>query len=445
MGTINRKASGPTTHEGAPARRLTPLETLRRSVLACLLWEDAFYEDGEQIGERIARLAGEVKPEDVAALAIEAREQMKLRHAPLWLARGLAKRRSPLVGTTLERVIQRPDELAEFLALYWAGGKQPISAAAKRGLAAAFTKFDAYQLAKYDRRGMAIKLRDVMFLVHPKPKDAAQAATWKDLADGTLDAPDTWEVALSAGDDPRDTWTRLLVQRKLGALALLRNLRNMHEAGVALDQIRMALETVNVRRVLPFRFIAAARYAPDLEAELERAMFRAAAELPKLPGRTALVVDHSGSMTGAPVSRRSELDRFDAARALAMLAREQCEDVVIIVFGSSAKLVSGELRGFALARALARGPGGGTNTEKAKGLADREGYDRIIIITDEQSHQAISAPGGRGRGYVVNVAPYEHGIGYGAWTHVDGRSEAALSYVAATEDLSFEPAAADEE
>jgi hypothetical protein len=401
------------------------------------------YEDGEQIGERIARLAGEVKPEDVAALAIEAREQMKLRHAPLWLCRGLAKRRSPLVASTLERVIQRPDELAEFLALYWAGGKQPISAAAKRGLAAAFTKFDAYQLAKYDRRGMAIKLRDVMFLVHPKPKDAAQAATWKDLADGTLDTPNRWEVALSAGDDPRETWTRLLVGRKLGALALLRNLRNMQEAGVALDQIRMALEAVNVSRVLPFRFIAAARYAPNLETELEAAMFRAASDLPKLPGRTALVVDHSGSMTGAPVSRRSELDRFDAARALAMLAREQCERVVIIVFGSGAKPISGELRGFALARALARGPGGGTNTEKAKQLADGEGYDRIIIITDEQSHEGISAP--NGRGYVINVAPYEHGIGYGAWTHVDGWSEAALSYVAAAEDLGVAAGVEDEE
>lgn len=443
MATINKTAAGPTTHEGAPSRRLTPLQTLRRSVLACLLWENAFYEDGEQIGERIARLAGEVKPEDVAALAIEAREQMKLRHAPLWLCRGLAKRRSPLVASTLGRVIQRPDELAEFLALYWAGGKQPISAAAKRGLAAAFTKFDAYQLAKYDRRGMAIKLRDVMFLVHPKPKDAAQAATWRDLADGTLDTPDTWEVALSAGDDPRETWTRLLVGRKLGALALLRNLRNMQEAGVALDQIRMALEAVNVSRVLPFRFIAAARYAPNLETELEAAMFRAASDLAKLPGRTALVVDHSGSMTGAPVSRRSELDRFDAARALAMLAREQCEHVVIIVFGSGAKLVSGELRGFALARALARGPGGGTNTEKAKRLADGEGYDRIIIITDEQSHEGISAP--NGRGYVINVAPYEHGIGYGAWTHVDGWSEAALSYVAAAEDLGVPAAVEDEE
>jgi len=443
MVSVNKKAAGPTTHEGAPARRLTPLAALRRSVLACLLWEDAFYEDGEQIGERIARLVTEVKPEDVAALAVEAREQMKLRHAPLWLARGLAKRRSPLVGPTLERVIQRPDELAEFLALYWAGGKQPISAAAKRGLAAAFTKFDAYQLAKYDRRGMAIKLRDVMFLVHPKPKDAAQAATWKDLAEGTLDTPDTWEVALSTGDDPRDAWTRLLVGHKLGALALLRNLRNMQEVGVALDLVREALRTMKVARVLPFRFITAARHAPELQPELEQAMLRSAAELPKLPGRTVLVVDHSGSMTGAPVSRRSELDRFDAARALAMLAREQCENVVIVVFGSNAKLVPRNLRGFELSRALARGPGGATNTEQAKGLADREGYDRIIIITDEQSHQAISAP--QGRGYVINVAPYEHGIGYGAWTHVDGWSEAVLSYVAATEDLSFEPAASDEE
>lgn len=442
MATINKKAGGPKTHEGAAAVRVSALETLRRSVLACLLWEDAFYEDGEQIGERIARLVAEVKPEEAAALAIEAREQMKLRHAPLWLCRGLAKRRSPLVGSTLERVIQRPDELAEFLALYWAGGKQPISAAAKRGLAAAFTKFDAYQLAKYDRRGMAIKLRDVMFLVHPKPKDAAQAATWKDLADGTLDMPDTWEVALSAGDDPRDTWTRLLVGHKLGALALLRNLRNMQEAGVDLELVRAALETINVARVLPFRFIAAVRYAPELEPELEQAMFRAAADLPKLPGRTALVVDHSGSMTGAPVSRRSELDRFDAARALAMLAREQCEDVVIIVFGFNASVVPAELRGFRLARALARGPGGGTNTDKAKRLADREGYDRIIIITDEQSHQGISAP--NGPGYVINVAPYEHGIGYGPWTHVDGWSEAALSYVAAAEDVSLRPVAEDE-
>ena len=434
MALFNRKSRmpQPKTHEGAPAARLTPLQTLRRSVLASLLWEDTFYESGELIAERIERLAREVKPDAVAALAVEAREQMKLRHAPLLLARALARERSPLVRATLERVIQRPDELAEFLALYWAGKKQPIAAAVKRGLAAAFTKFDAYQLAKYDRRGMVVKLRDVMFMVHPKPKDTEQAAVWKALAEGTLASPDTWETALSGGADKKESWTRLLSEKKLGALALLRNLRNMHQAGVDNRLVKDALATLKVSRILPFRFIAAARHAPDLEPELEQAMFRAAGDLPKLPGRTALVVDHSGSMTGAPVSRRSELDRFEAASALAILAREQCEDVVMIVFGTSAKVVPSR-RGFALRDALAQGPDGGTNTDQSKQLADREGYDRIIIITDEQSHEAISAP--KGPGYVVNVAPYEHGIGYGAWTHINGWSEAVLSYIGAAENV----------
>src|SRR5216117_51865 len=263
MAVFNRKKRVPRTHEGAPAARLSPLETLRRSALACLLWEDTFYEAGEHIAERIGRLAREVRPEDVVALAIEARERMKLRHAPLWLCRALARARSPLVAATLERVIQRPDELAEFLALYWAGGKQPIAAAAKRGLAAAFRKFDAYQLAKYDRRGMAVKLRDVMLLVHPKPSDEEQAATWQALAEGTLAAPDTWEVALSGGADKKETWQRLLAERKLGALALLRNLRNLRKAGVDPALVRDALATMSVARILPFRFIAAARYAPE--------------------------------------------------------------------------------------------------------------------------------------------------------------------------------------
>lgn len=91
---------------------------------------------------------------------------------------------------------------------------------------------------------------------------------------------------------------------------------------------------------------------------------------------------------------------------------------------------------------LAQGPDGGTNTETAKQLADREGYRRVIVITDEQSHQSLSPP--KRRGYVVNVAPYENGIGYGEWTHVDGWSEAVLSYVAAAESVAVVAAAEEE-
>ena len=73
---------GPRTHEGAPARNISTELQLRRSVLACLLWESQFYENGVEIAGRIAELVPKVDAEKVAALAVEAREQMKLRHAP---------------------------------------------------------------------------------------------------------------------------------------------------------------------------------------------------------------------------------------------------------------------------------------------------------------------------------------------------------------------------
>jgi hypothetical protein len=227
------------THEGAPAVRISAELALRRTVMACMLWEDQFYEDGVSIAARIAELVPQVKAECVADVAIEARERMKLRHAPLLLVREMARHASHrhLVATTLVRVIQRADELAEFLAIYWKDGRRPLSAQVKKGLAAAFTKFDAYQLAKYNRDGQ-VKLRDVLFLTHAKPTTAEQALVWHQLVEGRLPPADTWEVRLSAGDQKRETWELLLLEHKLGALALLRNLRNMHAAGVSPEMRR---------------------------------------------------------------------------------------------------------------------------------------------------------------------------------------------------------------
>jgi 60 kDa SS-A/Ro ribonucleoprotein len=118
---------GPRTHEGAPARNLTPELQLRRSVLASLLWESQFYEDGVEIAGRIAELVPKVEAANVAALAVEAREQMKLRHAPLLLVREMARHATHrrLVAGTLERVIQRAAELAEFVAIYWKDVRVP--------------------------------------------------------------------------------------------------------------------------------------------------------------------------------------------------------------------------------------------------------------------------------------------------------------------------------
>jgi hypothetical protein len=446
----------PRTHEGAKARVITAEQALRRTVLSCMLWEGEFYEDGVQIAGRIHELVPRVEAEKVAALAVEARERMKLRHAPLLVVREMARHATHrgLVADTLTRVIQRADELSEFVAIYWAGGRQPLSAQVKKGLASAFGKFDEYALAKYDRAG-AVRLRDVLFLSHARPASQAQAELWKRLAENQLATPDTWEVALSAagrGEQAevreaakREVWERLLADRKLGALALLRNLRNMYQAGVGEQLVLDALEAMKTERVLPFRFLAAARVAPQWEQALESAMFRAIqgrtgeGRTATLAGHTVLLVDVSGSME-SPISSRSEMRRTDAAYGLAILLREIAEKVTIYTFSNHAKLVAPR-RGMALRDALeASQPHSGTYLGAALKHVEsdlKSGYDRMVVITDEQSHDSVGAP--RGKGYVINVASNQNGVGYGAWTHIDGWSEAVVEYIAELERVESGP------
>ena len=439
MGTIN-KLLRVFTHEGAKARAFTPAEELRRSVLNCLLWEDQFYEDGQSIAARMRSLVPKVEPAACAALAIEAREEMKLRHAPLLIVREMARLESHrgLVADTLARVIQRPDELTEFLAIYWADDlgpgaqrkRQAVSAQVKKGLSRAATKFDAYQLAKYDRAG-AVRLRDVFFLVHAKPKDAAQEKVWKQFIDGELVAPDTWEVALSAGADKRQAFERLIAERKLGGMALLRNLRLMQEAGVPRATIAGAIAAMRSERVLPFRFVTAARHAPDFEPELEEAMLQSLKAHWRLPGRTRLLIDVSGSMEDR-LSRQSEMTRMEAACGLAIMAREICAEVEIFVFSETVAKVPPR-RGFALRDAIVGAlPHESTYLGAAVRKVDEPGT-RLIVFTDEQSHDQVPAP--CGRGYMVNVASYQHGVGKGDWQRVDGFSEAVIGWIAAHEQM----------
>ncbi len=432
---LNTKEKAKVTHEGAPAMNIDAYQELKRSLMACMLWEDTFYENGVEIAQRIERLVGQVKPEEASNLAIEAREQMKLRHAPLWVVRAMAKlpEHRKLVGETLAKIIQRPDELTEFLAIYWKDGKEPLASQVKKGLAKAFTKFDAYQLAKYNRDGQ-VKLRDVMFLVHPKPLNTKQEQTWKQLVDGTLPAPDTWEVALSTGKNKKETWTRLLLEKKLGPLALLRNLRNMKEVGVDASLIAESIKQMKVDKVLPFRFISAAQYAPEFAEELEAAMLKNLERERKLRGKTILLIDVSASMEDT-LSGRSEMTRMDAAASLAILARELCREVEIYTFSNDVVKVP-DTKGFKLVDAILNSQyHSGTYLGKAVELINSKEYDRLIVFTDEQSHDYVPQP--KGRGYMINVANYENGVGYGEWVHIDGFSENILKYVQELENFTY--------
>lgn len=431
MASSNRRPSYAqvTTAGGAPAYpHLTPIQQLRRSVLACFLFENEFYEDGVSIHQRILAEAHNVSPMALAELAIEARHEHNLRHVSLLLLVALVQHgEGKLVSDTIEKVVSRADELSELLSLYWKDGKRPLAKQLKVGLAKAFRKFDAYQLAKYDR-AREIRLRDVLFMVHATPKDEQQAATWKALVDGTLATPDTWETNLSAGADKRETFERLIRENNLGYLALLRNLRNMQEASCDPGLIREAiLARKGAQKVLPFRYTAAARYAPMYEPELDKALQATILELPKLTGQTIVLVDVSGSMS-AQLSARSDMNRMDAAATLASVVNAE----TLRVFTFSYRTVEvPPRRGMAGVDAVLKSQQhGGTNLAEAVAHANTLPHDRLIVITDEQSTSFSRTPDPKAKhAYMINVASNKNGVGYGKWTHIDGFSERVLHWI----------------
>jgi 60 kDa SS-A/Ro ribonucleoprotein len=456
MSSLNFRANPYTEKNsvGTPVHAISAEKQLVRVTLAHMLWENQFYVDGKSNAAQVQSLVAKAEPEFVGELAVMARNDYKLRHIPLLLTRELARNRK-LKAETLASVIQRPDEMSEFLSIYWKDGKTPLAAQVKKGLAQAFGKFNEYQLAKWDKNSAAISLKDVMFLTHPNPVDTAQAVLFNKVANGSLETPDTWETQLSAGEDKAEVFARLMAERKLGALAFLRNLRNMVQAGISESVIRGYAKNLNVDKVLPYRFIAAARIVPQFEDMLEEMMFRAVATHEKLPGRTVLVVDTSGSM-GQRIGGKSDMSRLDAACALAILAREICEEVVIYATAgddsrrthATAKLPP--RRGFALAEYIRKGEvtrklgGGGIFLLQcmdfiAKAEKDNQ-VDRVIIMSDEQD------TGGRGfepgkakrltkdKNYIFNIGSYVNGVNSAEWETVTGFSEATIDYIQAREN-----------
>ena len=248
------------------------ISLLRRAVLANLLWENNAYIDGQSVTDEISRLIPLCNPLEVANLAIEARLLQKLRHIPLFIISEMCKysEHSKLVSSILPKVITRPDMITDFLSIYWKKGKTPISAQVKRGLSKSFNNFNEYQFAKYDRDA-EIKLRDVMFLVHAKP-DSGNEDLFKKIADRTLSTPDTWEVALSTGKDKKETWTRLITEKKIGGLAMLRNIRNMISADVDKSVICGGLNTLKSSMLLPLDFLKSAKINHVFSREIEDAM-----------------------------------------------------------------------------------------------------------------------------------------------------------------------------
>lgn len=460
--TVGEIAGRATTMAAAESN----IQLLRRAVLANLLWENIAYMDGQKVADEIVRLVPLCDPKDVANLTIEARTMQKLRHTPLFLAVQMCKHDGtrPYVKEVLPKIITRADMLTDFMALYWMDGKCPICNAAKKGLAEAFHNFNEYKFAKYDRDA-EIKLRDVMFMVRPKPVNQLEEVLYKKIADRTLETPETWEVLLSKAhiaSEKAAVWEKLINEGKIGGKAMLMNLRNMQSAGVPRPTIVKGLNELKGAMLLPLDFLKAMRESSGLDREIEDAMLKTYENMPKLPGKTLFIVDVSGSM-GSITSGGTIFSRLDIAASLAMICANKCEDFELVcTAGNDGSLTEKQeyikypSKGFQMFKDINEmycklGGGGIFTYQCLEKLRNKLGnkihdYARIIIFSDSQdidvsnwsspNHDKKPRPFGK-YNYICDVSCHTHGINYkGIWTaEISGWSEHMLDFIEAIENI----------
>lgn len=359
-------------HEGAQAWNMSSELELYTAVVTASL-SDSFYEKADRRIERIANLVDKVSPEFTARLAVYARTRMNLRTVPMFLLVELASRHNgdSLVSRAVAATVCRADEIMELLTAYQWRNPVPngqakrlgkLSNQIKVGLERAFNKFDEYQFAKYNRTNRDVKLRDALFIVHPKADSPEQQEIFDKIATDTLETPFTWETQLSdlgtatamLTDRERETakakvWKELILSGKLGYMAMLRNLRNISElkrieSSVINNVCQQIADPERVRksRQFPFRFLSAyrelgaGRSAKLMRDALEDAMIASADNISGFDRNTRVVLacDVSGSMY-TPVSAHSTVRCYDIGLTLAMLLRYRCMNVVTGLFGDT--------------------------------------------------------------------------------------------------------------
>lgn len=361
------------------------------SILLTNFLKNQSYRSGTDALKSLKDTIAQNDPKFAAKAGIYARNEFGMRSVSHVLAGELAH---TVKGETWSKrfydaVVRRPDDITEIVAYYMQEYGKPLPNSLKKGLAKAFDKFDAYQLAKYRGKTNKISLVDVVNLVRPRPGEKNGDAL-KALVNDELRSENTWETRISAaGQDTekrRLAWKDLLETNKLGYFALLRNLRNIMTD--APDMVSLACEQlVDEKRIkgsliMPFRFTTAIKEISQIPesreviSALSKAVDISAQNCPELDGSTLIAVDTSGSMSGRP----SEIATLFAA----MLYKKNSK-ADLLLFDTEPHPLTPNPNDSAMSIAQSMPfHGGGTDFNIIFDYAQKA-YDRIIILSDMQA------------------------------------------------------------
>lgn len=288
------------------------------------------------------------------------------------------------------------------------GGHKQIPNIMKRVWTDKLSRLTPYQIAKYKTISGRKELINVARLANTRKIRLANKAFNEYMETGTFQVAveeQTWEKYISEHKSSKESWEYVLDNlfqrdgKPSNHMALLRNLRNIEEAGVDEQHLELAkkllLAGVKDGKQFPFRYYTALNVTEKFENTLEECIELAIDTLPALEGNTICLCDNSGSARGAFNSEYGQVTIADIANlSSVMTARKTTGQGQIGIFGDRLEFVDIKpdakvFKTLKTVNNVGENIGGGTETGLwlfwQKAIKEKIHYDNVFIYSDMQA------------------------------------------------------------
>jgi 60 kDa SS-A/Ro ribonucleoprotein len=426
-------AANATNREGALAYEYEPKHKLAQyAATGCL--SNTFYAGAEEQLATVLELAGKVAPEYLAKCAVYARESGAMKDMPALLLAVLSAKSTPHFKQVFSRVVDNGRMLRTFVQILRSGvtGRKSLGSAPKALVQRWLNEAPERKLVDASI-GADPSLKDIVRMVHPKPKDVKREAFYGWLLgkpyaleqlpealqeyvlykfDRARALPDVPFQMLTALGLNRDEWAQValgggwhMVRMNLNTFARhgVFELANVAERVAEKLRDRNAIERA---RAFPYQLMvayhAAAAGVPQVVKEaLQDAMEIAIENVPAFGGRVVVCPDVSGSMKSAVTGHRrgatSVVRCVDVAALVAAAIVRANREAQVLPFEERVREIELNARDSVMTNAqkLAAIGGGGTNcSAPLKWLVQRRARaDLVILVSDNQSWVDARAKG----------------------------------------------------
>ena len=203
----------------------------------------------------------------------------------------------------------------------------------------------------------SILIKDAISLLHPKPKDIQRAQLYKKILQGDFEKPFSLATTLADASKKgillKDIWEELINSDRLDYVSLLLNFKNVLEADISKDSLKIALDKISdekqakILKVSPFTFLEAflniynlkSFNASKVRKTIEQVVNVSMDNITFFNDKKSVIAsDVSGSMY-YPVYKNSKIEFFDIGLFVSMLINARVPDTIAGVFGDVWKIL----------------------------------------------------------------------------------------------------------